>query len=84
VAVFIIEVIVNYCVLQETNAKFMKISHPSLFLAIGFKFSIMFNRVNLHIGICDLYSYRDNRDNEQHYQDIKIFDYHTALPFSFF
>ena len=67
--VFIIEIIVNYCVLQETNAKGMKISHPSVFLAIRFKFSAMFNGVNLQrrnvlTCICDLYSYRDNPDNE--------------------
>jgi len=47
VAVFIIKIIVNYCVLQETNTKCMKISHSSLFLAIRFKFSVMFNGVNL-------------------------------------
>jgi len=71
VAVFIIEIIVNYCVLQETNAKCMKISDSSLFLALRFKFSVTLNGVNLqkeemciYIGISDLYSYRDNRDNE--------------------
>ena len=50
VAVFIIKVIVNYCVLQETNAKLMKISDSSLFLAIRFKFSVMFSSTNLQRG----------------------------------
>ena len=46
-AVSIIEMIVNYCVLQETNAKYMKISHSSLFLAIRL---IIFKRINLQRG----------------------------------
>jgi len=51
VAFFIIEIIVNYCVLQETNViKCMKISDLSLFLAIRFKFSITLNEVNLQRG----------------------------------
>ena len=50
VAVFVIEIILNYCVPQKTNAKCMKISHSLLFLGIRFKFSIMFNGVNLQRG----------------------------------